>query len=899
MNFSNKGTADKQQQIKSKSKKYATKASVTFFRTLLICFVVLAIVGSFATFGILKGLIDNSPSIDSIDVAPSGFATTIYDNEGNKIQKLVGSDANRVYVELDQIPEVVQNAFIAIEDSRFWEHNGIDVKGIFRAFYNGIVKKNFDEGASTLTQQLLKNQVFEGGNEISFISKAERKIQEQYLAIQLEETLSKEKILEYYLNTINLSQNTLGVQAASNRYFNKTVSDLTLSEATVIAGITQNPAGLNPITHPEANADKRLVILSYMKDQGYIDETQYDEAVNDDVYARIQLVNEEEFSKVSTINSYFVDETVEQVVKDLQDKLGYSDSEAYNLLYRGGLSIYSTQKPSLQKICDEVLLDESLYPQASELALSYRLSIVDESGEEHHYSEQSLEAYFVAQTGNKNFDLHFNEESEATPFIEEYKASVLKKNETVSGETISFVIQPQVSFVLMNQFTGEVEAIVGGRGEKSGSRTLNRATNTVRQPGSTFKIVSTYLPALDSAGMTLATVFDDAEYTYPGTKVKVRNWNGEKYQGLTTIREAIYNSMNIMAVKTLSSVTLPVMYDYLLKLGFTTLADNYELNGKIYSDIQYPTALGGLTKGVSNLELTASFATIANKGVYTKPIFYSKIVDHDGKVLIDNSPQTRQVIYESTAWLLTNAMEDVITLGTGKQIKFKNSDMPIAGKTGTTSDDNDSWFVGYTPYYTAGIWGGYDNNKEQSNTTYTQVLWRTIMEKIHKDLDKKEFVKPDSIVSAKICAKSGNLAVEGVCNEVKTEYFASGTAPTEKCSTCIRLNICSESGKLANEFCPEGSVKEKVYLIKDETSKTADTPNVLPKGLEDSSCDIHTEKSKNIKDVLKDIFKNPFSHDNSNQSNDNNNNNNDNNTVTPPPTTTPTIPPPQTPNSGE
>ena len=235
----------------------------------------------------------------------------------------------------------------------------------------------------------------------------------------------------------------------------------------------------------------------------------------------------------------------------------------------------------------------------------------------------------------------------------------------------------------MDQYTGHVLAIAGGRGEKKGNRTLNRATNTVRQPGSTFKVLSTYLPALDTAGFTLASVQDDSgPYYYPDGVTEVSNWRStKKYEGLSTLRKGIYDSMNIVTVKTLAEVTPQVGYEYLKKLGFTTLVETRkEPNGKVVSDINLPMALGGLTDGVTNLELTAAFATIANGGAYIKPIFYTKILDANGRVLLENESVKEQVIKESTAWLLTNAMEDVVNIGTGSLLKLQAIDMPVAGK---------------------------------------------------------------------------------------------------------------------------------------------------------------------------------------------------------------------------
>lgn len=845
MNFNQRGTCKKQNLIQSTSRKLITKTEVSIFRIIIAGIIIIIIMLLFAGYGFVKGIIDKAPSIEEINVQPSTFSTTIYDNNGNEIITIAGSNANRKYVELDKIPKILQQAFIAIEDERFMEHNGIDVKGILRALFVGIGKFDITGagGASTITQQLLKNQVFEGGNETNFINKIERKLQEQYLAIQLEQKLTKKEILEYYLNTINLGQNTLGVQAASLRYFGKDVSEINLSEASVIAAITQSPSNLNPITNPEKNSKRRNLVLEHMEEQNYISKEEKQQALDDDVYSRIQIVNKE-VSSSSNIYSYFVDALMTQLVEDLQKEKDYTQTQAYNALYRGGLSIYTTQDTRLQKICDDTIANCDYFPADSKWELTYRLSIKINNDETKNYSEGSIRNYFAEK--NQEFSLLFNKKEEANPYIEEFKQHVLDVNGgEVIGEQISFTIQPQISFTLIDQYTGEVKAIVGGRGEKEANRTLNRAYDSTRQPGSTFKVVSTYLPALDTAGMTLATVIDDAQYSYPdGTPIKNHN---NRYNGLSTLREGIYNSMNIVTVKTLELVTPQISYDYLTNLGFSTIVKSEtDENGRIYSDINLPLALGGLTKGVTNLELTAAFAAIANDGVYIKPTFYTKVLDHNGKVLLDKPSETRQVMKESSAWLLTNAMEDVVKIGTGKYVQFLNSTMPIAGKTGTTTANNDLWFSGFTPYYTASIWTGYDNNGSLNNTSFHKLLWRDIMEQVNSGLEIVSFEKPNTIETATICTKSGKLAIEGICDyapgasTMKTEYFASGTAPTEKCDVHASFNVCSQSGKLATEFCPASSIVNKICMIKKETSETADTPYLMSSGLEGSYCNIHT-----------------------------------------------------------
>ena len=425
----------------------------------------------------------------------------------------------------------------------------------------------------------------------------------------------------------------------------------------------------------------------------------------------------------------------------------------------------------------------------------------------------------------------------------------------------------------MDHSTGQVIALVGGRGEKTGSRTLNRATTTTRAVGSTFKVLASFLPAIDSAGMTLTTPIDDAPYYYPNSQKEVINWwaKGKKeffngpFYGLNTIRRGISYSMNVVAVKTMERVTPQISFNYLKKLGFSTLVDSRydESTGQTYTDINLSLALGGLTDGVTNLELTAAYATIANNGIYNKPYLYTKVLDHEGRVILSNEPQSSQVIKTSTSYLLTSAMQDTVSggsgVGTGSRLRFKEYKMPVAGKTGTASNNNDLWFCGYTPYYTASIWSGFDNNFSQINQSYQQDMWRTIMERIHaeKALPYKEFTIPDSVVTARICTKSGKLAVDGVCDHaeggstVRTEYFAKGTVPLEKCDVHIKASVCWLTEKLAGPNCPAEDVVEKVLLVKTEPElldwegnvieyTTTDTPNLLPTG-EDAICYIHNE----------------------------------------------------------
>ena len=804
MNYGKRGVRERQKALNATSKKWSRKIGFTFIQIFLIALIGIAIIGASAGIGVFKGVIATAPDIGNIDVTPSGFSTFVYDIEGNQTAKLVSTDSNRIPVTIDMVPKNLQNAFVAIEDSRFYEHNGIDIKGIIRAGVVGLrniaAGGTFTEGASTITQQLLKNNVFtDWTSEDSLADRVKRKIQEQYLALELEKVMDKDTILINYMNTINLGQNTLGVQAASLRYFNKSVSDLTLSECAVIAGITKNPSRYNPITHPDKNAERREKVLDDMLEQGFISQQEHDEALADDVYSRIQIADSE--NEDTSVNTYFVDALTDDVLEDLITA-GYNETQAYTLLYSGGLKIYSTQDPAIQRICDEVYSDESNYPANVKWYLNYELTVEKSDGSRENYSTEMFRSYWK-DNRSSSYNLIYADKDSAYQDIEDYKNAIMSAGDEVFGENVTLIPQPQVSFVIEDQATGYVVAMEGGRGAKSGSRTLNRATDAKRQPGSTFKIVSTYAPALDSAGLTLATVMNDAPFNY-STGRPVANWYGEQYRGLSSLRDGIRDSMNIVAVKTLTQITPQLGYDYLVNFGFTTLVDHLEINGKVYSDIQQTLALGGITKGVTNEELNAAYACIANGGTYIKPKLYTKVVDHDGNIILDNTqPQAKRVIKETTAFLLTDAMVDVVTSGTGGSVNFGN--MAIAGKTGTTSDYNDVWFTGYTPYYTATTWAGYDNNVKLSGDekNLAKKLWRAVMSRIHEDLPSQSFTVPTGIVTATVCSRSGKLPIAGLCDgTLRTEYFAEGTVPTETCDVHYAGMVCQYSNLPACEGCP-------------------------------------------------------------------------------------------------
>ena len=850
MNYGKNEVARKLDRSSSKTQKVASKLVLWLVKLVLVLFTVGIILSVSLGYGIFKGIIDAAPEIDVASIEPSGYATMVYDSKGNLTETLVKSGSNRLEATYEELPQCLIDAFVAIEDSRFWSHHGVDLRSMIRAAV-GILTNNPAGGGSTLTQQLIKNNIFAGGNEDSFGEKLERKLQEQYLALQLEKIMDKEIILKNYLNTINLGNNTLGVKSAAKRYFGKDVSDLTLSEATVIAGITQNPTKYNPLSEKgqKNNEEKRRVILQYMYEQGKISKEDQEEALADDVYSRIQnvdLVTQESQNPYS----YFTDELTEQVMTALQEKLGYTESQASNLLYAGGLSIYTTQDPDLQAIVDEEVNNPDNYDVVY-YSVDYRLSIQHEDETVTNYSDETMKTYYRTDLRQTSYDGLFKTKEEADAAIAAYKSAMTKEGDTVLGEVVYYILQPQVSFVLIDQHTGYVKAVNGGRGTKEISLSLNRATNTLRQPGSTFKVLTAFAPALDTCGATLSTVYYDAPYTV-GQKT-FRNWYAKKgYMGYSTIRDGIVYSMNIVAVRCMMETVTPQLgVEYARNFGITSLTE---------TDYNAATALGGITKGVSNLELTGAYAAIANGGIYTKPVFFTKILDHNGKVLLENEPQTKRVLKDSTAFLLTDALAESMEssrMYASPGVSLNSTSVPAnipgmsnAGKSGTTTSNVDIWFVGYTPYYTAGIWSGCDDNQKisaiGSSTSYHKRIWKQIMARAHEGLADTGFPVPDSIETASVCRKSGMLPNPGVCeadprgSAVYTEYFAKGTVPTQVCDHHVAITVCGESGGLPTEFCPLESRHSRTVLVtpEGESGGTDDSRYAMP-----GPCTVHTQSA--------------------------------------------------------
>lgn len=701
------------------------------------------IVAAFLTIQIIK-----APNLSEIDASPEGYLSTILDKDGEVVNTLYVTESNRIYVGVENIPKELQEAFIAIEDARFYSHKGVDLQGLLRAFVHGITNGGFDQGASTITQQLLKNNVFtDWMSEETFFDSLCRKVQEQFLAIRLEQNFSKEWILENYLNTINLGGGTRGVQVAAQYYFGKDVSDLSLAECALIAGITKNPTTYNPLLNPEKSIGRQTLVLNAMLKYGYISQEEYDQAVLENV---VGALKERGNNRGVKVFSWFEDALLQQIVRDLTATYRYNEEEAWNLIYSGGLTIYSTKDTDLQSICESEAVKPEWY------------------------------------LGNE-----------------------------------------EISIVMTEVSSGAVCAIVGSSQEKTESLVYNRATDALRQPGSTIKVIGEYAALLDTQKATLGTVIADEPYEYSnGTKIS--NSYGTFY-GMTTIREAIKTSSNVVALKAYQMAGEAQVFEYLKKFGITTLTDE---------DRNEAIAIGGTYNGVTNLEMTAAYNAIANNGRYIRPYFYTKIIDRNGNVILENKGDSKQIIKKTTAQLLTSAMQDVISDGTGSNASVNG--LSLAGKSGTTNEMKDVWFVGFSAHYTCGIWGGHDDNSAQTSSTYVKKIWKKIMTEAHAEKENVLLLDSSNLVTAEICTKCGKLTVKGLCddtvqgNMTKREYFVEGTEPIAACDCHVMISICEDTGLKANSFCP----KLKQTYLKESPEGTVDCEYVLPKTVE-KTCTEH------------------------------------------------------------
>ena len=860
MNYSTENNKRRKRRANNKSKRVVNKVAIYVFRT----FVIALLVGGFALAGTLvgayMGILENAPKLGDVQELSMDFTTLIYDSNGVEMARIAGAE-NREYATSDRIPQHVKDAFVSIEDERFYTHDGVDYQGFVRAMWENLKSINDEnattQGASTITQQLIKNKLGLTRNTV------ETKLQEQYLALKYEEELialfdgpseevrarAKDYILELYLNVIGFDESKFGVQTAALYYFGKDISEVTLEEGCILAAIIQNPYHNNPFRDPIKNSRRANTALDNMLDQGYITQEQYDNADLDAAYANV-LSTKQAAAEQSSMHSYYVDQVITEVRNDLMAKFNLSGPEASNWIFQGGLEIFTNLEPRIQDIVDEAYASDEWFPASEfKIEVEYTLS-----------TRNSLTGLLTHHPTKRKL---VDSMDDVAACIEQFKDELLGVDDVIEGERHYAIPQPQGSFAIIDQYTGKVLAISGGRGEKLTNRGFNRATVAERQPGSVFKVLASFVPALDMGLITPGTIIDDVPYVYPShNNYAPTNWYNS-YRGMSTVRLGIRDSMNVITVKNMYDTGIETSFNYLLNFGFTTLRpeDGYGLS----------TALGGITTGVTSVETAAAYAAIANGGTYIEPTFYSKVLDHNGNVLLEKVPETYTVIKSTTAYLTTDMMKDVVTSGTGTSARFQNVRMPVAGKTGTTSNTYDLTFAGYTPYYTAAVWLGFDTPRAMRNNgtdanMHTRI-WRHIMEQIHVGLEYKDFERPSGITSARICTVSGQLAADGFCDHdprgsrVRNEIFASGTAPTVYCTLHQTFTVCDHSGKLPNEGCPSDSVSTKIgfvrYIPFDGPEGVADRAYEVPRGVQEGLvCDYHSpDSSSNYPEI-------PFDPDN-------------------------------------
>lgn len=705
-----------------------------FIKIMIILILLLCVIGAGIVVGMFFGLFGDEFEITKDELMIAASNSVVVDKQGNVIADLSGDERRKV-VKLSEMSDYLPKAYVAIEDERFYSHKGVDFKRTAAAGLSFIAKGNSSFGGSTITQQLVKNITQDKEKDVF------RKVKEWAKAYQVERMISKDQILELYLNILFIGGNNYGVQLGSQYYFAKDAKDLDLAECAFLAGINNSPNAYNP--YGTANPTEKIktrtkAVLSKMKELGYIKS-------NDDYNQAVAKVDAGFEFKQGTLNgniySYHTDATIKQVIDQVAEEKGISAQLAENYVYSSGLTIYSTQDTNLQNLMQE---------------------------------EFKQGKYILKSRKNKNED--------GTPKT------------------------TQAAMVVIDNSTNEVVGCVGGLGDKTESRGLNRATQSTRQTGSAMKPLSDIVPGLQEGIITPATMYNDSATEFDNGKYKPKNYNG--FKGVINVRQFIETSQNIPAVKIMAELTPKKSIEYLKKMGITTLDDK---NDQVLS-----LAIGGITNGISPLEMAGAYASIANNGVYTKPTFFTKVVDASGNVVLTSNQPSERVCSEEIAYLTKSILQEPVTGGSGTARYCAIPGISVAAKTGTTNSDYDRWLCGFTPYYTAATWFGYDDQETviYGGTNPAGQLWDNIMTPINKDMPKASFQQPGGIVTATVCRTTGQLA-SGKCGSTYQEIFAKGALPSP-CEGHSSYEICKESGELANEFCPDKETKYKANLLPKE-----------------------------------------------------------------------------------
>lgn len=709
---------DSKKSKKQKNKKMSKKEKKKKIKKIIIISIVVLIlvvgiflgISAFQWKGLMTDMFENENSI-------------VIDSEGKTIATL-GSERKNIKVDIENIPKNLQNAYVSIEDERFYRHHGVDIKRTASAIFSYVIHAGSSSyGGSTITQQLVKNLT--GDNTDSVF----RKVKEWWKAFLLECYFDKSEILETYLNVIYVGPNIYGVEAGAKYYFNKTVNDLSLAECAFLAGINNSPNSYNPFgdaDNTEKIEKRTKTVLAKMLELENISQSEYDTAVQE-VENGLNFKNGE-VESASGVYSYHTDALINEVIADISDKKNITEDFATNYIYMAGLTINSTQNSSIQTATED---------------------------------ECEKKKYSVAS--NQGGD------------------------------------SSQAAMVIIDHKTGEVLACVGGLGEKNDARGFNRATQSTRQTGSSIKPLAVLAPGIDKKTFTASTIYPDVETTFADGYAP-KNYSG--YLGEATVRRVLESSQNIPFVEMMEEIKPKNSIKYLEKMGVTTLTEK---------DESLALALGGLDKGISPLEMAGAYATIANDGVYVEPTFYSSITNSSGKVILKTNPEKKRVFSEQVAYILKELLIAPVKgqYGTARYCSITGID--VAAKTGTTDDNFDRWLCGFTPYYTAVTWFGYDQNETIffNRQNPAGLIWSNVMKTIHNGLDDAQFEKPSWIETKTICADTGCVANTG-CTNTYTEYFLFGTAPKE-CAKHQGSKIKDSGNSTNNNYEAPIDPNENIY----------------------------------------------------------------------------------------
>ena len=747
---------------------FVVSVAVMAVRLCAVLVLVVGLAGAGLVLGVVKAYTETAPELDLAVIDDQAQTSFFYDAQGNLITDYKGTE-DRVMVSIDELPRNLQLAFVAVEDARFYTHNGVDVKRILGAFVSNLSASSV-QGGSTITQQLIKNSLL--SEEQSY----KRKIQEANLAMQLETVYTKEQILESYLNTIYLGESYYGVKTAAYGYFGKELEELTLRECAMLAGIARSPYYYNPRSNfysrqtPDVTNNRTNYALRQMYECQFITYAEYQAALDEDTAT---VLSQAPNSNATMYDyPYYVEYAVEDVIDELLELNALENTSANRArmeteLRTGGYHVYLCLDPQIQTIVEQTLLNWDDYPLLRDPSNAV-------------YRQRNTDGTYVE------------------------------------------IIQPQAAAVVLDYRTGELKAVVGGRTAPTQRKTLNRATDMNMPVGSAIKPISVYAPAIEQGRSPASIIYNmpvpihgwndgDGQDYYPS------NYGGGGFTGPTTLRRAMRQSYNTGAAQTLLYyVGVDRSAAYLRAMG----VDDANINENAFG-----LALG--SSGLTPMQMAVAFGTLGNGGVYQEPISFTRIEDSDGNVIIDRRiTQTKRIVFqESTAWLTVDMMKDVVSSGTGTRAQIDGQ--TVAGKTGTNSDYKGITFTGLTGWYAGSVWIGHDNYQALSSKAtggnYAAPLWQAIMEEIHlsKGLSNRDIIEKDAesvgLVRVTTCGVSGLLATSACASDINgygtvTDYWAAGSAPTDSCNMHQSLSICADTGLLATPYCPNITTSSAVII---------------------------------------------------------------------------------------